>query len=148
MQPKHVTFSLLLIISVMLIPLHVHANETSQITSTNIFLNVSFTLPSAGGDACDYRDISINIWAGTEIVGTIKSNSEIFFFVMNETQFNLADQKCMHNVSSDKILATGPLTSYTLDWTAQNDDKYHFILLNRSSSDVSISVTLWTLQNS
>jgi hypothetical protein len=63
---------------------------------------------------------------------------------MNDAQFNLADQKCIHFASSDKVLATGAITSYALDWTAQKDDKYHFILLNRSTNDASISVTFWT----
>ena len=146
MYPKQITFCLLLILSVPLIPFHVHAEEANQIASVskNIFLNTSLTLPYVGGEACYYQDFPINIWKGSEIFGTIRSSSEIFFFIMTDMQFKLADQKCMHFATSSNVLAAGAITSYTFQWIAQENDKYHFILLNRSSSDVSISVTFWT----
>jgi len=82
--------------------------------------------------------------SGTRISGTIRSSWEVFFFIMNDAQFNLAGAKCVQFVSSDKVFASGAITSYALDWTAQKEDKYHFILLNRSTNDASVSVTFWT----
>jgi hypothetical protein len=41
------------------------------------------------------------------------------------------------------MLNTGPITSYSVDWVAKEADEYHFIFLNRSSNDASISMAFW-----
>lgn len=145
MQVKHVSLSMLLILSIMFIPFHVHADKTSQITSasTRVFFQESFVLGGTS-DACHARAFPITIRAGTEILGAMKSSLEISFFIMTDAQLNSTDRRCAHLASYDMVFRTVKITSYTLDWTAQATGKYHFIFLNTSTNDASISVTLWT----
>ena len=142
MQPK-LTLCLL-VFSILFIPLQVHASQPVQVDSRKIFLNETFTLSYAGGGSCYYQDFPINIWVGTEIFGTIKASGEVHFYIMTDSQYNLAEQNCMRFATSPSLLASGTITSYALDWTARQNDKYHFILLNRSTNDASITVTFWT----
>lgn len=145
MQVKYVSLSVLLILSIMFMPFHVHADKMSQITSTStrVFLQESFVL-NASGDACYARDFPITIRAGTEIFGAIKSSLEISFFIMTEAQLNSTGRRCANLASHDMVFRTEKITSYTLDWTAQATSKYNFIFLNTSANDASMSVTLWT----
>jgi hypothetical protein len=153
MLSKHLAVSILLIFSIAFIPLNVCADKVNQTTSTSrVLLKESFVIPAVAiggimlGQSCFGKDLSENITAGTEIFGTIKSSWTISFFIMNDTQYKLADRICSHFAASDMTLKTGAITSYSLDWTAQSTDKYHFFFFNRSANDVSVSVTLWTQQ--
>ena len=145
MLGKHVTFSALLILSIMVIPFQVQADKAGQITSisTNVFLHDTFIL-RAVSDVCYYKEYRVTIDPGTEIFGTIKASGQVSFFIMTEAQFNRTNRRCNVFAYSDMMLNTGPITAYSVDWVAQEADEYHFIFLNRSSNDASVSVAFWT----
>jgi hypothetical protein len=147
MLSKHVALSALLILSIMLIPLRVDANNEGRINSvsTNVFLNDTFVL-RAVSDVCNYREYRLTVESGTEIFGTIKSNTQISFFIMTRAQFNRTSLRCGAIASSDMMLNTGPITSYSVDWVARQTDEYHFVILNGSLNDAFVFVTFWTYQ--
>jgi hypothetical protein len=147
MLSKHVVFSALLILSIMLSPFQVEAKNAGGIdsVSTNVFLNDSFVL-RAVRDVCNYKEYRLTIESGTEIFGTIKANTQVSFFIMTQAQFNRTSLRCGAIASSDMMLNTGPITSYSVDWVARQTDEYHFIILNGSSNDAFVFVTFWTYE--
>ena len=147
MLGKHVTFSALLILSTIVIPFQVQADKAGQVTSisTNVFLHDTFIL-RAVSDVCYYKEYRVTIDPSTEIFGTIKASAQVSFFIMTETQFNRTNRSCGAFASSDMMLNTGPITSYSVDWVARQTDEYHFIVLNGSSNDAFVSVTFWTYE--
>ena len=144
MLVKQGIFCLFLILLVFLTPFQVYARESNQVNLRNAFLNESFVLTGY----CDVRQFFlVDVKAGSQIYGTIKSSWQIFFFIMNHTQFKLADRRCNRIAGADMTFNTGGITAYALNWTARGTDDYYFLFFNRSANDVSVSATFWTLEH-
>jgi hypothetical protein len=103
------------------------------------------------GQLMEQLNPPLSMSKGQEISVELAASSPIFFFIMNSTQFHqFLDGwnrgKCDAIATSASMLATGAVTSYSLNWVAPKDGGYRFVFLNPTYDDVSISVKVLNLQ--